>query len=220
MVIDAVRDELVDPVMLARRGSADAVTFAHGLDRARGGIVDFEIVIHRAGKEDPEIRLVPDLAEPAFHFLAAVARLPVGDGGMDESIIFVIIARRRDVALPPEDGPLARGHGVGREDQLNEGADALRKHLVEDLVDILPVVDELPFPAADDGHVVAEQAVKAEITEAAFGDSRFHLVDEARAKRFMGAARADAEIGKAVKGAAFGVQSDLDPAHIGALLSR
>ena len=68
----AVVHERRDPLAVAGGGTADLQFIIHCFDSLGGDFIQTEIVLLRAVKERSfQVRLVPDLKEPCFHFLFA-----------------------------------------------------------------------------------------------------------------------------------------------------
>ena len=179
---------------VAGGGAADAQDGIDFLHRADGGAVELEVTAAGGIEKEIEVGLVPTLEVPLADFLRAVAAEPVAHEGLDELRPLVVILRRGDMGLPPEGAQLGfAGDGLGEKAELDEGADAGLEHGVEEIVEVLPVEDELAVPvAAADEHVVVKQAVEAQIAEAAMLAANPEMIAPAGAQTFVGAPGADA----------------------------
>ena len=152
--------------------AADAQRRVDLFHRQRRHAVQLEILALRPAEERVQVRLVPDLEVPAPHFLDPVALDPVAHRAADQFGPLGVVLGRRAVALPPEDRALFARQIAGAEAELDERADADLQQPVEERVHVLEVVDRLPRLLAVDEHVVVEQAVEADVAEAALGGGR------------------------------------------------
>ena len=155
-VLAGVADHLGDPVAARTGRAAHAVRRIDALDGARGVRVQLEIFFLRAGPEAVQVRFIPDFEVPACHFGLAIALGPVHGQCLDQAFPLRVIARRRDITAPPEDGLGAAGHRGWHEAQFDKWLDADALQVVEQGVDVLEVVLLLALRIdAEDGHVVA-----------------------------------------------------------------
>ena len=140
----------------------------HGLGR---GLVEQEIVGLGAVEEaEVQVWLVPHLEVPRRHLVEAVAVYEVLAESFNQ-VVPLGVTRAVDghaVAVPHLQLGGVGSDALGEERQLDEGAHAKGEHTVVDLVDVLPAVDGLAAgPLEVDVHVVVEQAVHAQVAEAA-----------------------------------------------------
>ena len=144
--------------------------FLHCLD---GGLVQLMVGrLVRVLPETGQIGLVPHFAGPGGDLLLAVAIRQVAQGGFHHVGPLLVVGRRSRVALPIEDGLGAAGHLLRHEAQLDEGLEAQSPVIIHDPVKIGEVVPLMLCalsvrPGLVDGHVIAEEAVAADVLEMA-----------------------------------------------------
>ena len=118
-----VLQQVVDPAHGRGGWSTDLEGGIDRLDRLRGGVVQVEVVGLRAGPEHLQVRLVPDLEQPAGDLVAAVAIDEMADQRLDQVAPPAEIARRRDdPAVVEHRAVRVRGQVGGRERQLDDRA--------------------------------------------------------------------------------------------------
>ena len=92
----AMREQLVDPLAGGRCRSADDERVVDGPHRADGDVVEAQVLVARAGPEDVEVRLVPDLECPGADLVAAVALDEMRHEVADERVPAIPVARWAD----------------------------------------------------------------------------------------------------------------------------
>ncbi len=210
-------DGLWNPGVAGRGGATHAELGRNRLDGPSRIFIHLEIVRLVTGEEGAlQVRLVPDLEVPAGDFGFAIALHPVLNQGADQAIPLLIVLGRRHVALPPEQRLGAAGQGLGHEAQFHERLDAHVQHRVVERIDVLPVVDGTAvLVLAVDAHVIAQQAVHAQIAEPAFLLDEGQLLLPVGPQSFVRASRANAEIEHAVHWALLLANIDADLARRG-----
>ena len=130
----AVVHERRDPLAVAGGGTADLQFVIHCFDSLGGDFIQTEIVLLRAVKERSfQVRLVPDLKEPCFHFLFAVAVQQKTDKFLNIRLPLCLILRRGNTWFPVKGAACrALGHRAGHEAQLHKGLHAGFQHIVID----------------------------------------------------------------------------------------
>src|SRR6185312_14422481 len=104
-----------------------------------GGLIQLEIIVHRAREKTVQIGFVPDLEKPFLYFRPAIAFFPVSDQRADQVGPFSIIFWRGDIALPPEYRLCPAGEIGRHETQFYKRPDADAQQIIIQLVDILKV---------------------------------------------------------------------------------
>ena len=130
----AVVHKSCNPFAVAGGGAAHFQLIVHGLDGFGCNLIQAEIFLLRAVKERRfQIRLVPDLKEPCFHFLFAIAVQQEANKFLNVRLPLGLVLRRGDAGLPVEAAAgRALGHLAGHKAQLHKGLHAGFQHIVID----------------------------------------------------------------------------------------
>ena len=162
-----MRQQLLHPAGRGGRRAADdepRVDLAHG---GRGDVVQLQVVLGRAGPEDLQVGLVPDLEGPPLDDLVAVALHEVGGEVAHQVVPALPVLGRRDDRVVAEDrlGRVA-GQVVRHERDLDDGVEPERPDVVVDPVDAGEVVHRAAVDLAVDRQVVAEDPVRPHLRHA------------------------------------------------------
>src|SRR6185437_13885798 len=140
--------------------------------------------------------LVPHLDRPAAYLVETVALDQVRHRRAHQRRPLAVVARRRDVAAPPEHGLLSGGERGGHEAQLQEGRDAEAEVRVDHLVDVREGVPDVFRALILIGLIhpdaVAEQPVPADAPEPDLALNERERVMIVAAQRQLEPAGADA----------------------------
>jgi hypothetical protein len=191
-------------VEVARRRPADPQRRVDGLEGPGGGGVKLEVLqlaVTVAVPEVRQVRLVPHLEAPPCHLIPAVAVDAMAHERLNQRAPPVHVRRRRRCALPPEAPPVVCRQRLGHESQLNERPHAQRQHAIEQLVDVLPVVDQLALAFATHEHLVVEQPVEAHRLEAAVRRGHGQMLLPVGAQSLVGPSGPDATRPEMIQGA-------------------
>ena len=163
-----VRQQLLDPAGRGRGRSADPQPRVDRLHGVRGDVVEPQVLLRRAGPEDLEVGLVPDLEGPVLdHLVAAVALHQVRDQVVDQVVPAVPVLGRRDDRGVVEDRLAGvRGEVVRHERQLHDRVEPQPAQVVVDPVHSREVVDRVSVHLAVDPEVVAEDRVRPDVGDA------------------------------------------------------
>jgi hypothetical protein len=103
LVLHAKADKGLDPFRCCGRWSADAQPRINQLNRASSSLVEFAIRLElRLARPELDIRLVPDLKEPLYHFVDAVALAKVLYESENEFVPLGVAARGRNTLMIPK----------------------------------------------------------------------------------------------------------------------
>ena len=162
----AVVEQLVDPRGHGRRRATDAERRVDGLNGLSSMAVELEVVALRPRPERREVGFVPDFEEPLAHLGDAVALDPVDDQLADEHRPGVVVLGWGDIPPVVENGLVTRGQHLGHEAQLNEGSHPDRQQEIPDAVRIEEGVERLLLVTDQRAHIVREESVEANMSEA------------------------------------------------------
>ena len=176
--IPAERQKIGNPLLAARTaadgGTADPHTGQHFPDGLHGDPVQFQILrLIGMLPETGEIRLVPDLAGPGLNPVPAVTACQMLQGFTHQTAPFLRVFRRNSMRLPVEQRLGRRRKLLRHETQLQEGFQSVFQPGVHNPVQIGEAVPLLLFregraPFLINPHLIAEQAMAADMAEMAF----------------------------------------------------
>ena len=201
--------EVAHPVLRRRaaadRRAADAHVRQHVLDCLRRHRIQVMILFFiRILPKARQIRLVPHLARPSGHFCLPVALRQMCKRRLNHRRPLRVVLRRRNVALPIEDGLRAACHLLRHEAQFKERLQTLRAVIIHHAVKVGKIVTLVPISfrvliRLVNRHVVAEQPVTADVRERAFRLRHCQLLLILPLERQPHASCADAERGVVVE---------------------
>ena len=123
--------------------------------------------------ETRQVRLVPHFTRPSGHFVFPVALRQMCKRRLNHRRPLCVVLRRRNVALPIEDGLRAARHFFRHEAQFKERLQALCAVIIHHAVKVGEIVALAPISfriliRLVNRHIVAEQPVTADVRERAF----------------------------------------------------
>ena len=209
LILLAKSQEIAHPVLRRRaaadRRAADAHVRQHVLDCLRRHRIQVMILLFiRIFPETRQIRLVPHFTRPSGHFVLPVTLRQMCKRRLNHRRPLCVVLRRRNVALPIEDGLRAARHFFRHEAQFKERLQALRAVIIHHAVKVGEIVALVPISfriliRLVNRHVVAEQPVTADVRERAFCLRHCQLLLILLLERQPHASRADAERGVVVE---------------------
>src|SRR5262249_48724862 len=180
-----------NPGTTGRCWTTHPVIRRHVLNGFRGGFVQFEILSLIAGPEDAEVRFIPNFKVPLSHFFFTVTCGPVLHQGLNHLPPLIVVLRRRDVALPPEDSLVSTGQGGRHETKLHKRSHANLENCVIKRIHVVKVIDSSTlFVFAINCHLVLQQAVESDVLEAALAMHNREIPLPIRSQSFSGSTSA------------------------------
>ena len=209
LIFLAESQEIAHPVLRRRaaadRRAADAHVRQHFLNCLRRHRIQVMILLFiRIFPETRQVRLVPHLARPSGHFVFPVALRQMCKRRLNHRRPLCVVLRRRNVALPIEDGLRAARHLFRHESQFKERLQTLRAVIIHHAIKVGEIVALAPISfriliRLVNRHIVAEQPVTADVRERAFRLCHRQLLLILLLERQPHASRADAERGVVVE---------------------
>ena len=202
--VTAEREKVGDPFLAAGtaadRGAADLHAGEHFLHGKHCRTVELKIFLFvRVLPEPGEVRFIPDLAGPERHFLFTVTMYEMPQCRFDQCGPFIHVPGRCRMRVPVEDGVRTVRQGSGHEAELEEGPEPGFAPGVDRTVKIGEAIFRMPVPLSilmhlADPHLVAEQAVAADVPEMARVLNGAKLLLVFLLHRKVHPARADTEV--------------------------
>ena len=215
-----IRDPLLAPFTAADGRTADLHAGQDLFHRADRDPVQLQICrLIGALPEAGKVRLVPDLAGPGLHLFPAVTVNQVLQRFPHQAAPLLRILRGNGMRFPVKQRLFGGSQFFRHEAQLQERLQAVLQPGVDHPVQIGEAEPLLPFEERrpeflPDSHLVAEQAVSADVAEMAFLLHGCHLLMVFLMERQVHPAGADAVVGQVPEsGCVPGMNNDL-PAHI------